>query len=117
MLPLDETAARFLAAHGMAMLSAAVERGEVEAVRALLKAGVSARGKTPSGVSVLQALALAETEGAHAKEFPAERWSRIRALLEDNGAEYDVLAATGLGDLETARHLLSANNDLIRARG
>jgi ankyrin repeat protein len=111
---LKKSAARFLAGHGAAMLLAAAQRGELEAVEALLEAGVSAKGTTPDGAPLLQAFAMSAAAAEKGKAFQAERWARIRALLVKNGAHCDALAATGLGDLETARHLLSSDPNVVR---
>jgi ankyrin repeat protein len=100
-------AAKFLAAHGTEMLLAAAQRGELEAVEALLEAGVSSKGTAPEGAPFLQPFALSAAADEKGKDFQAERWARIRALLEKSGARCDALAATGLGDLATARALLA----------
>jgi cytohesin len=112
---LKPSAAQFLAAHSTEMLIAAMQRGELEAVEALLEAGVSAKGTTPEGAPLIQPFALSVAAAQKGKDFKAERWTRIRALLEKNGARCDALAATGLGDLETARRLLSAEPNVVRA--
>src|SRR5439155_4299612 len=55
-----ETVAAFLTAHGGSLLSAAAQRGELEAVQALVKAGVTVGGSGGQRGSLLQAVALAE---------------------------------------------------------
>jgi ankyrin repeat protein len=114
--PMKKEAAQLLAARGTNMLAVAAQRGELEAVEALLDAGVAAKGAIAEGAPLLQAFALAYAGAEKAKDFPVERWIRIRELLEKNGAPLDVFAATGLGDLESARRLVIANPSLARAR-
>jgi ankyrin repeat protein len=108
-------AARQLRTNGVAWLTAVAQRGELEAVEALLDAGVSAREKPGHGYPVLQAFALAAASAEKSKDFPAERWASIRRLLEKHGAARDALAATGLGDLETARRLVAADKNVVLA--
>ena len=64
-----DQAAQFLATHGTAMLSAAAQRGELEAVDALLKAGVSAKTSAPEELPVLQAFAV--SEAAAVRDWPS----------------------------------------------
>lgn len=108
--------ARFLDAHGQAMLSAAARRGELTAVQALLRAGVSATNSTGKGYSLLQTVALAEGSARKAKDFAPERWAKIRQLLQQHGSPYDVFAATGFGDLKAARDFWAANKSIAQAR-
>jgi ankyrin repeat protein len=112
---LKKPAAEFLAAQGNAMLAAAAQRRELEAVEALLDIGVSAKGMIAEGAPLLQPFALSVATAEKAKDFKPERWTRIRALLEKSGARCDALAATGLGDLDTARRLLTTDPNVTRA--
>ncbi len=112
---LRERAAQFLATNGPGLLTAAALRGQVEAVDALLQAGVSSKQSTADGRTLLQAVALASTTAPRTPNYSAERWLQTRDRLQKSGAEYDVLAATGFGDLETARRLWSANQKLTGA--
>ena len=116
LVALKPPASRFLAARGVEMLLAAAQRGELEAVEALLEVGVSAKGTFPQGVPLLQSFALSEAGAEKAKDFPAQRWSQVRALLEKHGARCDALAATGLGDLETVRRLVAADPEVLAAK-
>jgi len=45
-----------------------------------------------------------------------KRWQAILEALIQHGADYDVFAATALGDTNRARRLLSADNSVFRAR-
>jgi ankyrin repeat protein len=114
--PFTPEADRFLARRGVELLSVAAQRGELEAVEALLKAGVPAKEKTADGFTLLQAFARLNRATVKGVDTSAERRAKIRDLLEHYGADYDVLAATGLGDLETVRRLFAANKDLAQAR-
>jgi ankyrin repeat protein len=114
--PFKEPVARFLAARGPDLLSAAAQRAQLEAVEALLDAGIHANANAGEGFSVLQSVALAEAAASRAKDFSEARWNRIRELLEKNGATFDVFAATGWGDLAAARRLVSANSGAVHAR-
>lgn len=111
-----KTMARFLDAHGQAMLSAAARSGELTAVQTLLKAGVSATNSTGTGYSLLQTVALAEGSARKAKNFAPERWAKIRKLLQQHGSPYDVFAATGFGDLKAARNFWAANKSIAQVR-
>ena len=113
--PMKPAAAQFLAAHGVEMLAAAAQRGQLEAVEALLEAGVPAKAMTADGAPLLQPFVLAVAAAEKGKDFKAERWARIRALLEKSGAACDAFAATGLGDLDTARRLLATDPGIVRA--
>ena len=109
-----KTAADLLARRGVALLAAAAQRGELEAVQALLKAGVSAKGKAEDGTPLFQAFAVAEAAAAEKKDFDSVRWLQIRDLLIRHGADYDAFAATALGDIERARRLSSADKNLAQ---
>jgi ankyrin repeat protein len=152
-----KTPADILAERGAPMLAAAAQRGELEAVQALLKAGVSAKTNSEGNLPLLQAFALSEAEAAKARlsaieqlqqtrdrlngfgtnvnpQFLAsfrsqeadmatrveslapERWQQILTLLIKNGADYDVFAATALGDTNQMRLLLGANKNVIQSR-
>ena len=132
--------AGFLDGKGPALLSAAVQREELEAVQALLKAGVKATNNDPGAIPLLHTLAL--TEGptvtgwdvakgtiAQFKSVPtvpggavsgqdlAElRRQQVREVLIHYGADYDVFAATGMGDQPQVKKLLRANPEVHNAR-
>jgi ankyrin repeat protein len=109
-----KTAADLLAVRGGVFLAAAAQRGELEAVQALLKAGVSAKGKAEDGTPLLQAFAVAEVAAAGKNDFDSVRWLQIRDLLIKHGADYDAFAATALGDIERVRRLSSADKSLAQ---
>ena len=109
-----KTAADLLAVRGGVLLAAAAQRGELTAVQALLKAGVSAKGKDEGGTPLLQAFAVAEAAAAGKNDFDSARWLQIRDLLIKHGADYDAFAATALGDIERARRLSSADKNLAQ---
>lgn len=109
-----KTSADILAERGAALLAAAAQRGELEAVQALLKAGVSPKEKTGNGAPLIQIFAVTEASAARGNNFESNRWLQIRDLLIKNGADYDVFAATALGDIEQARRLSSADKNLAQ---
>ncbi len=109
-----KSAADLLAEHGAVLLAAAPQRGELEAVQALLKASVSAKGKAEDGTPLLQAFAVAEAAAAEKNDFDSVRWHQIRDLLIKHGADYDAFAATALGDIEQARRLSSTDKNLAQ---
>ncbi len=112
--PLNPRATKLLATNGLAWLTVAAQRGELEAVEALLRAGVSPRGQPAGGWSVIQAFALGQAGASRQKDFSAERWAKLRDLLEKSGADCDAFATTALGDLRTARQLVSADKSVLR---
>jgi len=111
-----QTFAGYLASHGPSFLSAAAQRGELEAVEALLKAGVSAKTNAPASTPLLQVFAVSEAVAAKGEHFDSARWLQIRDLLIKNGATYDVFAATAMGDIEQAQRLSSADKSVAQAR-
>ena len=80
-----EQTAQFLAVHGTAMLSAAAQRGELEAVQALLKAGVSAKTNAPEELPLLQSLAI--SEAAAVRDWPSfiSQWQQTSNQLKSIG--------------------------------
>jgi len=152
-----KTSTDILAERGVALLAAAAQRGELEAVQALLKAGVSAKTNPEENLPLLQTFALSETSAAKASPSVIEqwqqtsntlknlgtnanpqflaslrsqeadqaakveglssgRWQQILVLLVQNGADYDVFAATALGDTNQVQQLLAADKNVIQAR-
>jgi ankyrin repeat protein len=111
-----KTADEYLAEQGTGLLAAAARRGELEAVDALLKAGVSAKTNATESLPVLQAFALAEAAAETGGGFDNARWLKIRELLIQNGADYDAFAATAIGDLERAQQLFSIDKSVAQAR-
>jgi cytohesin len=114
--PARRTLDGFLTNRGPALLSIAAQRGELEAVQALLKAGVSAIAGPSDERPLLQTFAVAEAAAARADHFDPDRWRQIRQLLIANGAVYDAFAATARGDLEQARRLAEADKNLAQSR-
>ena len=112
--PLSKRAAVFLEKRGVDLLAIAAQRGELEAVTALLQAGVAVQTKTTDGYSVLQ-VASRSIPGIP-KENAKERRRAIRQLLEKNGAKMDAFAATGFGDRSAARQLMEQNREIVFAR-
>jgi ankyrin repeat protein len=113
---LKPEAKRLLDRAGPRLLAEAAKRGQVEAVEALLAAGVSPRGVILEGQPLGQVFALAVAQAALAKDFPAERFAGVRRQLEAQGMALDVFAATALGDLELTRSLVATHPALERAR-
>lgn len=156
--PRLNTAAEILSQHGNELLAAAAQRGELEAVQALLRAGVSAKSGNTNCPTLVQAFSLSSEAAAGATQstieqwrqaqarlkadyipradpsfvaslrsqeaglaakveaLDTERWQRTLDVLVEHGADYDVFAATALGDTNRIRGLMSANKNLARAR-
>lgn len=81
----SEQAARFLAAHGAAMLSAAAQRGELEAVQALLNAGVSTKTNAPDDLPVLQSFAISEAAAVRGWPSALAQWQQTSNQLKNLG--------------------------------
>lgn len=108
--------AEFLRAEGVELLRTAASRGQVEAVAALLQAGVSTKSADDPNRPLLQDVALASSTAAQLSETLPARYMELRDLLQKGGAECDAFAATGFGDLEMARHLWATNRNLVKAQ-
>lgn len=80
-----DQAAQFLAARGLAMLSAAAQRGELEAVQALLNAGVSAKTNASGELPLLQSFAVSEV--ATVRDWPSamDQWQQTSNQLKNLG--------------------------------
>ena len=111
---LKPTAAKFLAAHGAEMLPRPHSALNWRLLRRYCRPCVS-QSHDPRRAPLLQPFALSFAAAEKGKDFTLGRWTRIRALLEKNGARCDALAATGFGDLETARRLVSADPKVVRS--
>jgi ankyrin repeat protein len=107
--------AMFLASHGPSLLSNAAQRGELEAVQALLKAGVTAN-TNHEGIPIIHRFAPAAAAAARSTQFESARWQQIRELLVKGGAPYGVFAATALGELEQARRLSGVDKSMAQSR-
>lgn len=152
-----KTSAEILSQHGNELLAAAAQRGELEAVQALLTAGVSAKNSNPNCPTLLQSFSLAASTSARNRPSVAdqshrlqdqlkgndyanagasfvaslrtqetgladqlammtpERWQTILETLIEHGVDYDVFAATALGDINQAKRLVSANGNAVQA--
>ena len=90
-----EEEAQFLAAHGTAMLLAAVQRNELEAAMALLKAGVSVKTNVPGEMPVLEVFAISKVSATRDWWSAIAQWQQtsniIRQILPD--ANRDFLAS------------------------
>jgi ankyrin repeat protein len=80
-----KTSAEILAEHGASWLAAAAQRGELEAVQALLKAGVSAKTNAEGDLPLLQAFALSSAEAAKARPSAIEQLQQTRTRFKDFG--------------------------------
>jgi ankyrin repeat protein len=80
-----EKAAHFVVAHGAAMLAAAAQRGELEAVAALLKAGVSARTNAPGDLPVMQAFAVFEADAVKSRPSAIAQWQQTSNMISRFG--------------------------------
>jgi ankyrin repeat protein len=119
-----KAAANILAERGPQLLSAAAQRGELEAVEALLKAGVSAKTNAPGELPLMQAFAI--SEAAAVKNWPSAmaQWQQIRNQLKNLGtnANPQFLAFFRSQEAELAarvaafapEHLLKIHDLLIR---
>lgn len=103
------TAASFLRTNGAALLRVAARHGKLNAVEALLQAGVSPIVTGPDEPPLLQAVALAAAP-------QPDTFLGVRDVLRTHGAEYDIFAVTGFGDLATARQRFGTNQNLPTAR-
>jgi ankyrin repeat protein len=83
------TFAEFLSNHGPELLSAAARRGELEAVQALLKAGVSARTNSEGKPPLLRAFALSAAEAAKARASALEQWQQTTNKLKEYATSAD----------------------------
>jgi ankyrin repeat protein len=82
----QEQTTRFLAAHGTAMLTAAAQHGELEAVQALLKAGISVKTNVEENLPLLQAFALSASEAATARPSAIAQWQQTSNTLKNFAA-------------------------------
>lgn len=114
--PPDPRAQQLLATNGPTWLVGAARRGELEAVEALLQAGVQPSDRVADDYTPLQAVALAVAAAERGKDFLPPRWAKIRKQLENAGAKCDALAATGFGDWEMTRRILTADPHAINER-
>ena len=82
-------AAKIIAEHGTALLSAAAQRGELEAVEALLKAGVSAKTNAPGELPLLQAFAISEAAAMKSMPSAVAQWQQTSNMLGNFGPNAD----------------------------
>ncbi|MEI7534498.1 MAG: ankyrin repeat domain-containing protein [Verrucomicrobiae bacterium] len=111
-----EIRAKFLAEHGSALLADAAQRGELEAVEALLAAGVQVPTAKTNTLTLLQSVSRAFADVKNSKGFLPERWGQIHELLQKSGAHDDAFSATGFGDLESARNFFKANANVVQSK-
>jgi ankyrin repeat protein len=108
-----QKAETLLKKRGFIMLTEAAQRDELEAVQALLNAGMTMEKQN---TSVLRSMSVAENAASKNKDFNPGSWKTIRSLLEKNGAVFDAFAATALGDLPAARSLIIEQPALAESR-
>jgi ankyrin repeat protein len=77
-----KTSAEVLLQHGEDLLIAAAQRGELEAVQALLRAGVSAKNANIHCPTILQSFSISSVEAARALPSTIEQWHRVRNMLK-----------------------------------
>ena len=82
-------AAQIIAERGTELLSAAAQRGELEAVEALLKAGVSASTNAPGELPLLQAFAIAEAAAVKSRPSAIAQWQQTSNMLKNFGPNAD----------------------------
>jgi ankyrin repeat protein len=76
-----EEEAQFLAAHGTAMLSAAVQRNELVAAEALLKAGVSVKTNAPGEMPVLEVFAISKVSATRDWLAAVAQWQQTSNII------------------------------------
>ena len=74
-----------IAERGKELLSAAAQRGELEAVEALLKAGVSARANAPGELPLMQAFAMSEAAAVKSRPSAIAQWQQTSNMLKSVG--------------------------------
>ncbi|MDD5140956.1 MAG: ankyrin repeat domain-containing protein [Verrucomicrobiales bacterium] len=77
-----KTSAEVLSQHGNELLTAAAQRGELEAVQALLTAGVSAKNANTNCPTLLQSFSLAANENARNLPSATDQWHRLQDQLK-----------------------------------
>jgi ankyrin repeat protein len=80
-----QAAAKIIAERGTELLSAAAQRGELEAVEALLKAGVSARTNAPGELPLMQAFAISEAASVKSRTSVIAQWQQTSNTLKSFG--------------------------------
>lgn len=80
-----KAAANIIAERGIQLLSAAAQRAELEAVEALLKAGVSVKTNVSGGMPVLQSVAIAEAPAIKAYPDALAQWQQTSNELKRLG--------------------------------
>jgi len=77
-----KTAEEFLTGHGADLLAAAAVRGELEAVQALLRVGVSATNSSLASLTLLQSFALSSAEAAKSRPSAIDQWHQAQDRLK-----------------------------------
>jgi len=77
-----KTSAEVLSRHGNELLTAAAQRGELEAVQALLTAGVSAKNANTNCPTLLQSYSLAANDNARNLPSATDQWHRLQDQLK-----------------------------------
>jgi ankyrin repeat protein len=80
-----KTAADILTGRSAVLLAAATQRGELEAVQALLVAGVSAKTNVEGDLPLLQVYALSAAEAAKARPSAIAQWQQTSNTLKHFG--------------------------------
>ncbi len=114
-----KAAANIITERGTQLLSAAAQRGELEAVEALLKAGVSAKTNAPGELPLMQAFAI--SEAAAVKSWPSAiaQWQQTSNQLNRLGpnANPEFTASLRSQEAEQAAKVASlAPEHLMRIR-
>jgi len=77
-----KTSAEVLSQHGNELLTAAAQRGELEAVQALLSAGVSAKDSNTNCPTLFQSFSLAANDNARNLPSATDQWHRLQEQLK-----------------------------------
>jgi len=106
---------KYLAEHGATLLMRAAERGELEALQALLATGIRLPEQPADDLTLLQTLSRKAAASKNDKAEDIARYAKVRELLKKAGCKEDVFSATGFGDLNLARALTETNKEAVHA--
>jgi ankyrin repeat protein len=107
-----KTAEEFLTGHGADLLAAAAVRGELEAVQALLRAGVSATNSSLASLTLLQSFALSSAEAAKSRPSAIDQWHQAQDRLKADfisHADPQYVASLRLQESQSAAKVESLN--------
>jgi ankyrin repeat protein len=106
-----KTAAESLAEHGPIWLAEAAQCGELEAVQALLKAGVSAKTNIEGNYPLLQAFALSAAESAKGRASAIAQWHQTSNTLKNFGSDANLQFTASIRSQEASQAARVAGSD------